>query len=273
MLRSGDDTAGFEVAKAPVPAHLERFVAAWTGYREWSPSPIRRLEFPTGRAVLIFEFGPALGVGRPGAGLVHHGGFFAGLDDAPSATVFQREQAGVQVELTVAGALGLAGNPLAREVVALSDLGFARSLGDQLASGATWADRFGLIASLLTARFADARSPSKLVAHAVQRIDDCHGALRIDELSGELGFSRKHLHAKFVEALGVSPKRYADIRRFARALHRLRTADSDDLATLALELGYADQSHLSREVKRFTGSTALAASVNSDLSLAINADH
>ncbi len=270
MLRSGDETAGFEVASPPVPEHLRRFVSSWTGYREWSPTPVRRVESPTGRAVLIFEFGPALGVGRADEQLVHHGGFFAGIDDAPSVTMFQREQAGVQVNLTVAGALAFAGTPLAREVVALHDLGTHRSLGDQL-SASTWRERFQLVAQTLETKFDDAREPSRLVTWAVNRIDAAHGALRIDDLSDELGFSRKHLHAKFIDELGLSPKRYADVRRFARVLARLRSKSFRDLASLALELGYSDQSHLAREVRRFTGNTTTALTLDDALSLAINA--
>ncbi|MBL8939309.1 MAG: helix-turn-helix transcriptional regulator [Archangium sp.] len=270
MLRSGDETAGFELATPPVPEHLKRFVSSWTGYREWSAAPVRRVEFPMGRAVLIFEFGPALGVGRADASLVHHGGFFAGIDDAPSVTVFQRAQAGVQVNLTVAGALAFAGAPLAREVASLNDLGLHRSLAEQLAHS-TWSERFRLVTRTLEAKFAVAREPSRLLTWATERIDTAHGALRIDELSDELGFSRKHLHAKFIDELGLSPKRYADVRRFARALERLRTKAFRDLASLALELGYSDQSHLTREVKRFTGNSPTALTLEDPLSLAVNA--
>ena len=270
VLRAGDETEGFEVTSPPVPVHLKRFVNSWTGYREWSGATVRRVELPTGRAVLIFEFGPPLGVGRVGAPLVHHGGFFAGIDDAPSVTEFQREQAGVQVNLTVAGALAFAGAPLAREVVALHDLGTHHTLGEQL-SISTWPERFELVTRTLEARFADACAPSRLVTWAVERIDAAHGALRIDDLSDELGFSRKHLHAKFIDELGLSPKRYADVRRFSRVMERLRTKSFRDLASLALELGYSDQSHLAREVKRLSGNSPTTLTLDDPLSLAVNA--
>lgn len=270
MLRAGDQTAGFELASPPVPVHLKRFVSSWTGYREWSAAPVRRVEFPTGRAVLIFEFGPALGVGRADDSLVHHGGFFAGIDDAPSVTVFHREQAGVQVNLTVAGALAFAGAPLAREVADLRDLGVHRSFGERL-SASTWRERFELVTRTLEKKFHDARAPSRLLTWAVERIDAAHGTLRIDDLSDELGFSRKHLHATFVDELGLSPKRYADVRRFAQVMERLRNKSYRDLASLAFELGYSDQSHLTRAVKRFTGNAPTALRLDDPLSLAINA--
>ncbi len=268
VLSSGDEQTGFELAAPPVPGHLAPFVTSWTGYREWSARPVRRVEYPTGRAVLIFEFGPALAVGRHGAPLAQPGGFFAGIDDAPSITEFRREQAGVQVNLTVAGALAFGGAPLAREVVALEHLGLRRSVGDELASAASWPERFALVEARLQDRFAVARAPSALLSWAVQRIDACHGRLRVDGLAREAGFSRKHLHARFRDELGLSPKRYADVRRFARVLARLRADARADLATLALELGFADQPHLAREVRRFTGGTTRTLGVALDDPLA-----
>lgn len=269
-VQSGDERAGFEVVPPPVPAHLRSVVASWTGYREWSLSPVRRVEYPTGRAVLIFEFDSPLGVGRLGGALTRHGGFFAGIDDLPSLTQFERAQAGIQVNLSVEGALSVAGTPLARQVVSLSALGFRRSLGDELAS-ATWPRRFETVTRVLEALLERGRRPSQLLLWAVERIDTAHGSVRIEALSEALRVSRSFLHARFVDELGLSPKRYADLRRFARGLERLRRGDFVDLATLALDLGYADQAHLAREVKRFAGGTsrAVAEALREPLSLAV----
>jgi AraC-like DNA-binding protein len=44
--------------------------------------------------------------------------------------------------------------------------------------------------------------------------------------------------------------------RFDRAAHRLAAGESS--ACVAVESGYADQSHLHRDVKAFTGSTPAA---------------
>ncbi|MEU6795899.1 helix-turn-helix domain-containing protein [Nonomuraea wenchangensis] len=65
------------------------------------------------------------------------------------------------------------------------------------------------------------------------------------------GRGRKRLWSRFRAQLGLPPKRAAKLVRFDRAAHRL----------VAGEGGYADQSHLHREVMAFTGATpsALAA--------------
>ena len=72
-------------------------------------------------------------------------------------------------------------------------------------------------------------------------------------LSAELGFSRKHLRALFREHVGLAPKLYAELVRFARLTARLKATPDVSWASLAFELGFADQAHLAREVRRFSG--------------------
>jgi len=110
------------------------------------------------------------------------------------------------------------------------------------------------------------------VLWAASRIDECDGAVRIATLAKELGWSRKHLHACFRRDVGLSPKRYAEVRRFDRLRRRL-AANGTTLVNLAAELGYADQAHLARDARRFSTrtATALQQSLRDPLSLAVDA--
>ncbi len=66
-----------------------------------------------------------------------------------------------------------------------------------------------------------------------------------------LGLSERQLERRFRARVGVSPKRYARLRRFERAMALL-----DGPATLtevAYAAGYYDQSHFIREVRAFAG--------------------
>ncbi len=47
----------FELSRVPIPTHLVRFIDSWLGYREISATAVERMEHPSGRGVLIFEYG------------------------------------------------------------------------------------------------------------------------------------------------------------------------------------------------------------------------
>lgn len=253
-----------------MPAHLRPFIESWTGYREWSPVPVRRLEYPTGRAVLIIEFGAPIAVDARR----HRVGFFAGIDDGASLTEFASAHAGVQLNLTIRGALAFGARPMhemARHVVSLDDLEVSESLPEQLAGASTWTERFERVTQALEQRLLDGRQLSRVTAWALDRIDSTGGRVAIHQLATELGFSRKHLHDRFAREVGLSPKRYAEVQRFSRVLTRLR-AGAPSLAHLALDLGYSDQSHLARDVRRFSSVTAraLSASLNDPIARAVH---
>jgi AraC-like DNA-binding protein len=277
VIQGGSELAGWEVASRPVPEALKPFVESWTGYREWSPAPVRRSELPTGRAVLVLELGPPVAIfDAAGAPQRIRGGFFAAIDDRVSVTETSRAQEGVQVNLTPRGARALAAVPMAevaRRVLPVEDLGIAAALAEQVALAPSWKTRFDVVAAALSRRFLVAPPLSDVVAWALGRIDARRGAVRIGALGAELGYSRKHLHERFLREVGIGPKRYAEVRRFERLARRLGAAAPGSLGAVALELGYADQAHLAREVRSFAGmtATALAAGLDDPLARAVRA--
>jgi AraC-like DNA-binding protein len=206
------------------------------------------------------EFGDPLSVmDGEGAWRRRLGGFFAGVDDRTSATRFERAQAGMQVNLTPRGALALAGMPqrqLARQVVPLCDVGIDQLLVEQLAHAAGWDARFELVKAFLEKKLAGALALSNVVSWAVDRVDAANGAVDVAGLARELGYSRKHLHHAFLEQVGLSPKRYADVRRFEHVRLRLAACPPGGLAQLAVHLGFVDQAHMAHAVRRFSGVTS-----------------
>lgn len=66
-----------------------------------------------------------------------------------------------------------------------------------------------------------------------------------------LGLSERHLHRRCQSAFGYGPKTLARILRMRRALALSRAGVS--AAEVAAAAGYADQAHLSREVKALAG--------------------
>lgn len=65
--------------------------------------------------------------------------------------------------------------------------------------------------------------------------------------------SPRTVQRHFTRITGQSPQNVRQIKRAREAVARLRTGEA--IADVAYELGYADQSHLTRDVKRLTGYT------------------
>ena len=65
--------------------------------------------------------------------------------------------------------------------------------------------------------------------------------------------SPRSVQRHFVHALGLSPKQLAQIQRAKRAVALLRAGRP--VVDVAMDLGYADQPHMTRSLKRFIGRT------------------
>jgi AraC-like DNA-binding protein len=59
----------------------------------------------------------------------------------------------------------------------------------------------------------------------------------------------------FAEHVGVSPKQLARVVRMRRALGSMDVARRVGWSRVALDLGYHDQAHLTRELRALTGRT------------------
>jgi AraC-like DNA-binding protein len=129
----------------------------------------------------------------------------------------------------------------------------ATRIRQQLADAPSWAERFALVEALLARRGESGPPVESEVARAWHRIAVSGGRVRVDELAAEVGWSRKRLWDRFRSQIGLSPKQAAKLVRFDHAAHRLATGDG--AARVAAEGGYADQSHLHRDVLAFTGVT------------------
>ncbi len=97
---------------------------------------------------------------------------------------------------------------------------------------------------------------SSRIDRLVATLEAAHGRLRIDDLAHRFGVSRRQLERDFLDTVGLAPKAFADILRFCHA-SRLVSARLP-LALAAQYAGYADQSHLTREFRRFAGLTPTA---------------
>lgn len=256
-------TTRWEMARRSPAPHLRPYVRDFCGYTEETPGGVRRREFPGAQVVVIFEFGPPVRISPPGPSSrvsCFPGGFVAGLDGVYAETAHDGFQQGLQVNMSPVGArlfLGLPMSELTGRVVSLRDLlpREHRSLAERLAELPAWDTRIDLVERLIEERIAATRTDVGVAAWAYRRIEQSGGALDMRTLTRELGYSQKHVIRIFHEQVGVPPKLLARIVRLERLIQHLRDGGAGTWADLALEFGYYDQSHLSRDVREFTGAT------------------
>jgi AraC-like DNA-binding protein len=169
----------------------------------------------------------------------------------------------VEVRLAAVSAYTVLGVPLDElrgRIVDLCDLLGAngRRLAERLREAPTWRHRFTILDHLLLDRLERGPRPSPEVARVWQRLVATGGAVRIGRLADEVGWSHKHLITRFRQQVGLSPKTAARLVRFDRVLRRLDQPEPPHWERLAADAGYADQAHLVREFRTFTGGTPTA---------------
>ncbi|MEM7492736.1 MAG: AraC family transcriptional regulator [Pseudomonadota bacterium] len=71
-------------------------------------------------------------------------------------------------------------------------------------------------------------------------------------LCDSAGVSNRRLEQVFKSTFGVSPKKVQSLLRYEYAVELMQTG-RDNLSDIAASAGYSDQSHMTREVSRFSG--------------------
>ena len=113
----------------------------------------------------------------------------------------------------------------------------------------------------LRREFRTAGRVDPLVGEAVQALMPWH-PVNIDTLATHLALSPSQLRRRCLHAVGMSPKVLQRTLRFQGFLALAQAgavasgrSGADGMAGLAIDVGYADQAHLSRECLRLTGLT------------------
>lgn len=88
---------------------------------------------------------------------------------------------------------------------------------------------------------------------AIEEILAADGLISIEEVSEDIGMTRRNLERQFKQFVGLSPKLFARIVRFQRIFKTLESSSIDEWTSLALECGYYDQAHFIREFREFSG--------------------
>jgi AraC-like DNA-binding protein len=179
----------------------------------------------------------------------------------PSGTYTRVEgpcAAAILVRLPPLGAyklLGRAVSEIGGSLVGLEDIvgADARRLSEQVQSARTWEQRGRLLDGFLLDRATHGPRPSPEVRQAWHLLVHSGGRSPIRDIARQVGWSHKHLITRFKQQIGVTPHLAARLVRLSTVWRHLD--DEQSWARIAAECGYADQAHLIREFRRFTGTT------------------
>jgi AraC-like DNA-binding protein len=250
-----------------VPAPPLRGLVAWySGYRQRGVERRRHRGLPSPYLTLILTLDEPLSIAAhpdlrdpPG----DYVALLGGLHTSPAVIDVPGRQSGVQVALGPLGARALLGLPAGGlagiDVHAEDVLGAdARYAQERLREAADWPGRFAVVDAWLLGRLREARLrdtglPPE-VREAWRLLRAAGGLVRVAAVAEEVGWSERHLRNRFLAEVGLTPKAAARVIRFDLARRRLaQRPHAPDLAGLAADHGYADQSHLDREFTALAG--------------------
>lgn len=141
-------------------------------------------------------------------------------------------------------ALGLPLDEVRDRRVELAELGLDDR--DRLSGDLDPRDALGHV-SAAASRMAAAGPSDRTVQAAAVRL--LNPRQRIDGLAADLGLSERQLRRRFDATVGYGPKTLQRVLR----LRRFLSGAQADLGRAALDAGYSDQAHLTRECSRLTG--------------------
>lgn len=121
-----------------------------------------------------------------------------------------------------------------------------------LQSAATWQDMVAPMDDWLCS-MARGKPGLDPVTRAANHLRQARGTVSVQQLADEAGLSLRQFQRRFQALTGLNPKHYARICRIGQAVHRKELEPEASWTELALECGYADQSHFIRDFKALTG--------------------
>jgi AraC-like DNA-binding protein len=248
--------------RLPIPALADHVLCVWSQVIGAGEAIYRHRVLPDGCADLVWIGADPAVVAGPATGPVivplAPGTIVVGLRLRPGAA---------------AAVLGPPADELLDRDTPLCDIWGAATaaLSMRVTEAASVEAKLGTAEALLARRLGAADPPDRHVAAATRWLAR-HPAGRIEDLAEFLEVGPRRLHRRFTVAVGYGPKTFQRVFRVQRAL-ALAARDQQPeggLAGLALEAGYADQAHMSRELRLLTGRSPSALLPRAQSTLALS---
>ncbi len=243
----------------PPEALRDTIKCFWYNCRDVGREPSSFDVMPDGYAEIVFHFGGACSMFRDGAWQPLPSPSLMGLLNRPVQlrTTNRLEIIGIRCfPWTVFDLLGLPSAKDGAHIVAHPIAGLHTGLDASIRAGKI-ADALDQITRyLLHARSQIAANTMLFKAGGAMR--EAGGTLPVAQVAVAAHATVRTLERKFKQSSGHTVKDVSALIRFEQVRNRLWLHPDTDLAGLAHELGYTDQSHLSREFKRYSGTTPAA---------------
>jgi AraC-like DNA-binding protein len=226
------------------------------------PAADTSIAAPNGCSKLIVPYKNSLLSRHPGERpreTKEHGLYFVGVQEAPTVlTSSSRETGFIAIEFYPHGArrfLNLSMADTTNGLFSFDELlaRGGREMREALCNLETVDQKIRFVQTRLAGLLRNSRRSNGVVDYVVATLRATGGLTTIKALEQQTGYSSRYLQLLFREHVGVSPKALARIFRFQRFYERWARGRSYDLLTHELYDFYHDQSHFSKEFKRFTG--------------------
>ena len=215
---------------------------------------------PDGYAEIIFYFGGACRLATPAGWQPLASPFLVGLLQQPALFEATSRLEIIGIKCFPWAVFELLGLPAGRDgvrAVAHPIAGLQAKLAEHVRAGQVAEALAEVQRYCLRAR--SQMAADQQLGKAGRALHAAAGALPVSQVAAAAHATVRTLERKFKHAAGHTVKDVAGLMRFEQACAHLWRHPTASLAALAQQAGYADQSHLGREFKRYSGGTTPAA--------------
>jgi len=231
----------------------------WYNKRESGEIPSSFEVQPDGYAEIIFYFGDLSSMDNNGDLLPLPSPFVMGLLNQPAVFYSKNLLEIIAIRCYPWTVFDLLGLPSGKDSVHIIDHPIAKLqsvLNNCIHAGGIDEALVRLKAYFLNARSNIATDSTLFKAGFAMK--GANGAMPVSQVAEAAHATARTLERKFKQSSGHTIKDVSGLMRFEQVRNHLWHNPGVSLAALAYELGYADQSHLSREFKRYSGTTPRA---------------
>jgi len=231
----------------------------WYDRRDFGEQQSSFEVLPDGYAEIIFYFGSACSISYNGSLQPLPSPFMVGLLNQPVLFYSKNHLEIIGVRCFPWTVFDLLGLPSGKDAVRI----FEHPIAQLESTLNKWiqADRIDEAVAQVKQYFLNTRSQiatDTMLFKAGVAMREANGTMPVSEVAAAAHATVRTLERKFKQSSGYSVKDVSGLMRFEQVRNQLWRYPNSNIAGLAHELGYTDQSHLSREFKRYSGTTPAA---------------